>query len=87
VCAVSGIGTGFAATQVASNTTKKSASKKSNLSKTGEYQNYRVQNGETFYSIAKKYPGVSAQNIMSWNGINNARRLKPGMTLKIYSES
>jgi membrane-bound lytic murein transglycosylase D len=73
--------------KVASSTTKKSASKKSSLSKTGEYQNYRVQNGETFYSIAKKYPGVSAQNIMSWNGINNARRLKPGMTLKIYSES
>jgi hypothetical protein len=24
---------------------------------------------------------------MSWNDIDNARRLKPGMTLKIYRES
>ncbi len=52
----------------------------------GEYESYQVRSGETFYSIARKYPGVSAQNIMSWNGIDNARRLKPGMTLKIYPE-
>lgn len=59
----------------------------STSSKSGEYENYRVQDGETFYSIAQKYPGISAENIMSWNNIDNARRLKPGMTLKIYKES
>ena len=53
----------------------------------GKYEMYRVRSGETFYSIARKYPGVSAQNIMSWNGINNAKRLKVGMTLKIYPQS
>jgi membrane-bound lytic murein transglycosylase D len=56
-------------------------------SASGEYQTYRVSSGETFYSIARKYPGISAQNIMSWNNISNARHLKPGMTLKIYPQS
>ncbi len=67
------------------NTVKKST-KRTVSSPEGDYENYQVRNGETFYSIAKKYPGVSAQNIMSWNGIRNARSLKPGMTLKIYPE-
>ena len=71
---------------VASNSSKSSNSP-STSSKSGEYENYRVQDGETFYSIAQKYPGISAENIMSWNNIDNARRLKPGMTLKIYKES
>lgn len=53
----------------------------------GDHKTYRVSTGETFYSIARKFPGVSAENIMTWNGINNARRLKPGMTLKIYPKS
>ncbi len=59
----------------------------STRSKDGSYETYRVRSGETFYSIARKYPGVSAENIMSWNGIRNARRLKPGMSLKIYTKS
>ena len=54
-------------------------------SATGEYITYTVRNGETFYSIARKYPGISAANIMSWNNITNAKRLKPGMRLKIYN--
>ncbi len=76
-------------TTVASSSTKSSSSKPAAAKVStpkGEYETYRVRNGETFYSIAKKYPGVSAQNIMSWNGIRNARSLKPGMTLKIYPE-
>lgn len=53
----------------------------------GSYVTYRVRSGETFYSIARKYPGISAENIMSWNGISNARHLKVGMQLKIYPKS
>src|SRR5690606_20337893 len=30
----------------------------------GDYHTHTVRNGETFYSIAKSYPGISAQNIM-----------------------
>lgn len=53
----------------------------------GDYVLHSVRSGETFYSIAKRYPGISAQNIMSWNGISNARQLKPGMRIKIYPNS
>lgn len=49
--------------------------------------NYRVSSGETFYSIARKYPGVTAEKIMGWNNINDARHLKVGMRLKIYPNS
>ncbi len=52
----------------------------------GNYNVYLVKNGDSFYSIAKSYPGISAQNIMDWNNIPNAKRLKPGMSLKIYTE-
>ena len=67
-----------------SNVASKSSAK---TSANGDYVAYRVRTGETFYSIARKYPGVSAQNIMSWNKISDARKLKPGMTLKIYPNS
>jgi len=72
--------------EVATKSTEYTSPQKT-ASKSGEYENYQVQNGETFYSIAKKYPGISAQNIMAWNDINNARHLRPGMTLKIYPAS
>lgn len=49
-----------------------------------EFIYYQVRSGESFYSIARKYPGISAQNIMSWNNYRNARSLKPGARLKIY---
>ncbi|MGB0977806.1 MAG: transglycosylase SLT domain-containing protein [Croceimicrobium sp.] len=73
-----------------STTASKSSTTANNETKVvakGDHKTYRVSTGETFYSIARKFPGVSAQNIMTWNGINNARRLKPGMTLKIYPKS
>ena len=43
---------------------------------------YTVKSGDTFYSIAKNYPGVSAQNIMDYNGLTSSK-LKPGMVIKI----
>ena len=52
--------------------------------KEGDYVLYKVRSGESFYSIARKYPGVSAQNIMGWNNYRNSRSLKPGARLKIY---
>lgn len=68
--------------------TSSSTSKKSQAtpSPKGDYVTYTVRNGETFYSIARKYPGISAENIMKWNNIRNAKRLKPGMDLKIYTD-
>lgn len=42
---------------------------------------YTVRNGESLYMIAKKFPGISAANIMSYNNISS--NIKPGMKLKI----
>lgn len=42
---------------------------------------YTVRSGDTLYGIAKRYPGVSADDIMKANGISTA--IRPGMVLKI----
>lgn len=43
---------------------------------------YIVKNGDSLFTIAKKYPGVSVDNIKKWNDING-NSIKPGMKLKI----
>lgn len=48
---------------------------------TGEYTTYIVKSGDSLYSIAKHYPGVSADDIMRANGIS--ANIRPGMRLKI----
>ncbi len=48
----------------------------------GNYVTYTVKSGDSFYLIAKNYPGVSAQNIMDFNGLTSSK-LKPGMKIKI----
>ena len=48
----------------------------------GEYTTYTVKSGDSFYSIAKNYPGISAQDIMNFNGLGSSK-IKPGMTIKI----
>jgi membrane-bound lytic murein transglycosylase D len=55
---------------------------KSSASNAKGHTTYTVKSGDSFYSIAKNYPGVSAQNIMDYNGISSSN-LKPGMTIKI----
>jgi membrane-bound lytic murein transglycosylase D len=44
--------------------------------------NYYVKKGDSLFSIAKKYPGVSISDIKKWNDISG-EELKPGMKLKI----
>lgn len=51
-------------------------------SASGNYTTYVVKEGDSFYSIAKNYPGVSADNIMDFNGLSSSK-IKPGMTIKI----
>ena len=48
----------------------------------GEYSTYTIKSGDSFYSIAKNYPGISAQDIMDFNGLSSSK-IKPGMTIKI----
>ena len=70
----------------ASTSSSSSSSSKSTASNTASsakgHTTYTVKSGDSFYSIAKNYPGVSAQNIMDYNGISSTN-LKAGMTLKI----
>ena len=47
----------------------------------GSYTIYTVKAGDTLYSIAKAYPGVSANDIMKFNGIST--NIRPGMKIKI----
>jgi membrane-bound lytic murein transglycosylase D len=47
-----------------------------------EVKLYYVKKGDSLFSIAKKYPGVSISDLKKWNGIKN-ERLKAGMKLKI----
>ncbi|MBR5300320.1 MAG: LysM peptidoglycan-binding domain-containing protein [Bacteroidales bacterium] len=51
-------------------------------SSSGDYTTYTVKSGDSFYSIAKNYPGISAQDIMDFNGLSSSK-IKPGMNIKI----
>ena len=55
---------------------------KPTVSASGNYVTYTVKSGDNFYNIAKNYPGISAQNIMDYNGIDSSK-LRPGMKIKI----
>ncbi|RLD26080.1 MAG: hypothetical protein DRI54_03555 [Bacteroidetes bacterium] len=48
----------------------------------GSSQTYTVKTGDSLWLIARKFPGVSAENIMEWNGISD--KISPGQKLKIY---
>jgi membrane-bound lytic murein transglycosylase D len=58
------------------------STKKQKVSKNEREDHYYVQKGDSLFSIAKKYPGVTVSDIKKWNGING-NSLKPGMKLKI----
>lgn len=45
---------------------------------------YLVKKGDSLFSIAKKYSGVTVSDIKKWNNISN-EDIKPGMKLKIRS--
>ncbi len=60
----------------------KPAAPQTTTSPSGDYITYTVKSGDSFYLIAKNYPGVSAQNIMDFNGLTSSK-LKVGMKIKI----
>jgi membrane-bound lytic murein transglycosylase D len=64
----------------------KSSSKTSTTPKkssTTKYFYYTVKKGDSIWKIAKKFPGVSDQDIIKLNNISNSKGLKPGQKLKI----
>lgn len=49
----------------------------------GGYVVYTVKSGDNLWNIAKKFSGVTANSIMSLNGLNKNSKIYPGMKLKI----
>lgn len=45
---------------------------------------YIVQKGDSLFSIARKHPGVTVENIKKWNDIKG-ESIQPGMKLKVVS--
>lgn len=48
------------------------------------FKTYIVQYGDTVSAIARQF-GVAMADLLSWNNLNAAQTLKPGMTMKIAS--
>ncbi|WP_293891893.1 LysM peptidoglycan-binding domain-containing protein [Flavobacterium sp.] len=69
---------------VVSSDSKITPAKKENIvvNDRDEVKLYYVKKGDSLFSIAKKYPGVSISDLKKWNGIKS-ESLKAGMKLKI----
>lgn len=76
--------TGDKKTSTSKKTTTPTGTQKKTNSAAGAkgHTTYTVKDGDTFYSIAKNYPGVSAQNIMDYNK-RETPNLRPGEVIKI----
>lgn len=47
-----------------------------------QQRDYIVQKGDSLFSIARKHPGVTVENLKSWNKIKG-ESIQPGMKLKV----
>jgi len=67
---------------------KKTSSVKNSTSEgNGNYVYYTVRKNDNFWTIAKKFPGVSNYDIMKINNITNSRSLRVGQKLRIKAKS
>jgi membrane-bound lytic murein transglycosylase D len=44
---------------------------------------HTVQSGDTLWSIARKYQGVTVTQIREWNNLTNKQPLKVGQKIKV----
>ncbi|MEE8584408.1 MAG: LysM peptidoglycan-binding domain-containing protein [Acidobacteriota bacterium] len=49
----------------------------------GSGQSYTIRRGDTLWSIARLYPGVSADDLKRFNDLRDERSLRPGKRLRI----
>ena len=56
---------------------------KENIQSKNNYTYHTVAVGDTLWDIARKYPGVTVDDLRRYNSIQNTRRLKPGTVLKL----
>jgi membrane-bound lytic murein transglycosylase D len=52
----------------------------------GKKVEHVVKNGESPFTIAKKYDGVTPEDILKWNNINDARKIQIGQKLIVYQK-
>jgi membrane-bound lytic murein transglycosylase D len=51
----------------------------------GKYVIYTVKSGDTLWDIARRYDGVTVEQIKKLNNLNNNSQIKPGQKLRIAS--
>jgi len=68
--------------EVSDNAVAEKGKKDKVSAKAKNQEHYYVKKGDSLFSIAKKYPGITVSDIKKWNGIKN-ESIKPGMKLKI----
>ncbi|WP_420603514.1 LysM peptidoglycan-binding domain-containing protein [Flagellimonas sp.] len=61
---------------------KKNSSKSASGTVAGGSKVHTVQEGDSLWTISRKYPGVSIENLREWNGLSG-NNLKPGTKLKL----
>lgn len=66
-----------------SSATKASQPAPQNGKKSGGYTTYQVRNGDSLWTIAQRFPGVTVEEILKLNALPNANKIRPGQTLKI----
>ncbi len=76
-------GKGPSSSSVASSGSSKSSTATSSK---GGYVIYTVRRGDTLYSIANKFPGVSLNDIMRLNGLTRKSKIYTGQKLKIKKQ-
>ena len=57
-------------------------SKPNNTSPANGVKVHTVQSGDSLWTISRKYPGISIENLREWNGLSG-NNLKPGTKLKL----
>ena len=54
----------------------------SEVSVSGNFKSHTVKEGDSLWTISRKYPGITIENLRQWNGISG-NNLKPGTKLKL----
>ncbi|SNY95011.1 membrane-bound lytic murein transglycosylase D [Flagellimonas pacifica] len=63
-------------------TTKNNTSKSASGTVAGSSKVHTVREGDSLWTISRKYPGISIENLREWNGLSG-NNLKPGTKLKL----
>src|SRR5690606_19235297 len=63
-------------------TSDSSTKNTANTASSGDSKVHTVQRGDSLWTISKKYPGITIDNLRDWNGISG-NDIKPGTKLKL----